>query len=68
MEQKRLLSQMDEERNSILSEKAKLETMARVQEFSGQPTLARCEIDAAVKVAQVRVCFYNLDISLNIYI
>lgn len=54
MEQKRLMSQLDDERNSVLVEKAKIETMARLNKHpESKLTMARTEIDAAVKVAQV---------------
>lgn len=53
MEHKRLMDQLDGERKSVLAEKGRIETLARLQKAPEQPTIARCEIDAAVKVAQV---------------
>ena len=52
VEHQRLTNQMENERQRILTEKAKLETMARLQQTNETTTLSRSEIDAAVLVAQ----------------
>lgn len=53
MEYNRLMDQIESERGSILAERVKLETMARIQPSSSRSTLDRNEIEAAIKVAQV---------------
>lgn len=47
------MGQLEDERKSLLAEKGRIETIARLQTTPQQPTIAQCEIDAAVKVAQV---------------
>lgn len=49
------MNQLDDEKNNILMEKSKLETLERLQIHPKQSTLSRCEIDTAVKVAQVKI-------------
>lgn len=44
--------QLDEEKISIMEEKAKLETMSRINYTKSELTTSRTEIDAAVKIAQ----------------
>lgn len=55
-EHKRLMEILDAEREKILVEKAKLETMERLKAPSNTSTKRPSELDAAIKIAQV----YNL--------
>lgn len=53
-EHKRLLDLLDAERQQILVEKAKLETLERLKMPSSNPLNNRQgELDAAIKIAQV---------------
>lgn len=53
-EHKRLMDLLDAEREQILIEKAKLETMERLKPTS-MPTVTRqTELDAAIQIAQVK--------------
>lgn len=55
-EHKHLMEILDEEREKILVDKAKLETMERLKAPSNASTKRQSELDAAIKIAQV----YNL--------
>lgn len=53
-EHKRLMDLLDTEREQILIEKTKLETMERIKPTSSNPSTKRqTELDAAIKIAQV---------------
>ena len=56
-EHKRLMEILDAEREKILVEKAKLETMERLKTPSNTSTKRPSELDAAIKIAQVIVLF-----------
>lgn len=57
-EHKRLMDILDAEREKILVEKAKLETMERLKTPSNTSTKRQSELDAAIKIAQVIVIFF----------
>lgn len=56
-EHARLMEILDAEREKILVEKAKLETMERLKTPSNTSTKRQSELDAAIKIAQVIVSF-----------
>lgn len=52
LEVQRRMKQLDDDRHELLAEKAKFETMARLNR-PAEPAISRTEIDTAIKIAQV---------------
>lgn len=68
-EHKRLMDLLDAERDQILTEKAKLETMERLKQPSTLAAKRKTELDAAIQIAQVnsmyRMCCETVKIIPN---
>lgn len=58
-EHKHLMELLDAQREQILIEKTKLETMERLKTPSNSSTKRHSELDAAIKIAQVSNTFSN---------
>lgn len=63
-EHKRLMEILDEEREKILIEKAKLETMERLKTPTNTSTKRQSELDAAIKIAQVLTLFLLVQLQI----
>lgn len=60
LEVQRRMKQLDDDRQQFLAEKAKFETMARLNR-PAESGMSRTEIETAIKIAQVFTCnFRNL--------
>lgn len=66
-EHKRLMEILDQEREKILVEKAKLETMERLKIPSKTSNTRQSELDAAIRIAQVMpICLVHNHNSFNL--
>lgn len=53
MEFKRLMEQIEAEKSSLMNERIKFETLAKIQPISSSQSIDRNEIETVIKVAQV---------------